>query len=284
MPKKATFIVIGIGSIFFFLSFFMTRFAINRFANAQTASQSAQLLLASATNEVAVGDLFTVGIGLDSQTDTVIGVDTLLHFNSDLVDVVGVALGSSELQTLVPGDNNQVDLTRAVHIDAVNPANSTLEIGLVAFDLVSQATTSGVLGTFDPLTNPLATIAFRAKQQSGVADFSYAFTALGDPHDSNVVALFDTPEDILLTPTDTVGIAIVAPTPTPAPIGCIQIDYNTSGEIDVQDIMQIASRWGLSTGDPNYDPIYDLDNNGNIDVVDIQLVAARFGEPCVIGG
>lgn len=283
MPKKATFIVIGIGSIFFFLSFFMTRFAINRFANAQVSSQSAQLLLASATNEVAVGDLFTLGIGLDSQTDTVIGIDTLLRFNSDLVEVIGVATGSSQLKTLVPGDNNQIDLTRAVHIDTANPTNSTLEIGLVAFDLDTQSTTSGILGTFDPLVNPLATVAFRAKQ-SGVVDFAYVFTALGDPHDSNVVALFEAPEDILLEPVSAVQVAIVAPSPSPTPIGCIQIDYNTSGEIDVQDIMQIASRWDAVTGDPTFDPIYDLDQNGSIDIRDIQLVAARFGEPCVIGG
>jgi hypothetical protein len=54
-------------------------------------------------------------------------------------------------------------------------------------------------------------------------------------------------------------------------------DLNNDCDIDIVDIMLVASRWNTSVGDPDYDPAYDLDGDGDIDIVDIMKVAAAWG-------
>jgi len=54
-------------------------------------------------------------------------------------------------------------------------------------------------------------------------------------------------------------------------------DLDGDNDVDIVDIMLVASRWGSSQGDVNYDVRYDLDGDGDIDVVDIMLVAAHWG-------
>ncbi|MBM4431284.1 MAG: hypothetical protein FJ026_13210 [Chloroflexi bacterium] len=57
-------------------------------------------------------------------------------------------------------------------------------------------------------------------------------------------------------------------------------DLDGDCDVDVADIMAVASRWATALGHPNYDPRYDLDSDGDIDVVDIMLVAAHWGDHC----
>jgi len=57
-------------------------------------------------------------------------------------------------------------------------------------------------------------------------------------------------------------------------------DLDGSGDVDIADIMLVASRWHTAVGDEDYEPLYDLDGNGRIDIVDIMLVAVHWGEDC----
>jgi RHS repeat-associated protein len=57
-------------------------------------------------------------------------------------------------------------------------------------------------------------------------------------------------------------------------------DLDGNGEINVVDIMQVASRWRCRYGDDCYDFVCDLDDDGDIDIVDIMKVAAAWGETC----
>jgi hypothetical protein len=80
--------------------------------------------------------------------------------------------------------------------------------------------------------------------------------------------VFDTNEPIATNAvTNTIGIE-----------GCYDLDFD--GDVDVGDIMLVASRWRCKCGAPCYDPLYDLDRDCDIDVVDIMKVAARWGESC----
>jgi hypothetical protein len=56
------------------------------------------------------------------------------------------------------------------------------------------------------------------------------------------------------------------------------VDFNGNGEVDVGDIMVVASRWRST--DPSEISLYDLDDDGDIDVVDIMIVAAQWGNLC----
>ncbi len=57
-------------------------------------------------------------------------------------------------------------------------------------------------------------------------------------------------------------------------------DLDCDCDVDIADIMLVASRWHSSVGDDNYDPACDLDGSGKIDIVDIMLVAVHWGETC----
>ena len=58
-------------------------------------------------------------------------------------------------------------------------------------------------------------------------------------------------------------------------------DLDCDCDVDIADIMLVASRWHSSAGDDDYDPAYDLDDDGDIDIVDIMLVAVHWGEDCL---
>ena len=55
-------------------------------------------------------------------------------------------------------------------------------------------------------------------------------------------------------------------------------DFSEDGQIDVADIMEVASKWRCKCGDGCYDSRYDLDKDGDIDIVDIMLVVANWGD------
>jgi hypothetical protein len=61
---------------------------------------------------------------------------------------------------------------------------------------------------------------------------------------------------------------------------CIFGDFDCDCDVDIYDIMQVATRWGSEEGDPDYDPTYDVDDDGDIDIVDVAMVAAAWGNTC----
>jgi len=62
--------------------------------------------------------------------------------------------------------------------------------------------------------------------------------------------------------------------------GTIPGDLDGDCDVDVMDIMIVASHWNAVEGEENYDPGCDMDNDGDIDVVDIMLVASHWGDTC----
>ena len=57
-------------------------------------------------------------------------------------------------------------------------------------------------------------------------------------------------------------------------------DLDGDCDVDVNDIMEVASRWRCQRGDDCYHERCDLDHDGDIDVVDIMLVVVHWGETC----
>jgi hypothetical protein len=57
-------------------------------------------------------------------------------------------------------------------------------------------------------------------------------------------------------------------------------DLDGDCDVDVMDIMIVASHWNSSEGDPDYDARYDMDGDGDIDIVDIMRVVIHWGESC----
>jgi hypothetical protein len=57
---------------------------------------------------------------------------------------------------------------------------------------------------------------------------------------------------------------------------CIN-DVDNDGDVDIVDIMTVATRFNCFSGDGCYDARYDLDGDGDIDIVDVMRVAVQFG-------
>ncbi|MFQ5858938.1 MAG: nitroreductase family protein [Anaerolineae bacterium] len=57
-------------------------------------------------------------------------------------------------------------------------------------------------------------------------------------------------------------------------------DFNRDCNVDVEDIMEVASRWHTTDADPDWDALYDLDGDGIITIVDIMIVAVNWGATC----
>ena len=53
-------------------------------------------------------------------------------------------------------------------------------------------------------------------------------------------------------------------------------DFDTDGDVDIAEIMQIARRFGATPGDGLYEAQYDLDGDEDIDVDDVMLAASEW--------
>jgi len=61
---------------------------------------------------------------------------------------------------------------------------------------------------------------------------------------------------------------------------CVTIPGDVDGDrdVDIYDIVLMASIYGVSKPDPRYDPNCDIDNDGDIDIYDIVIAAGNYGE------
>jgi len=57
----------------------------------------------------------------------------------------------------------------------------------------------------------------------------------------------------------------------------IMYDLDEDGDVDVTDIMMVASKWGAKKGDPEYSLTLDLNDDEAISIKDIMMVAAQWG-------
>jgi|SRR3989344_1495387 len=299
---KRALITLSTGLIVCFLLLFtLSKF----FAEAQTGT--ARFLLNASSTQVIPQETFTVAVGLDTAAQDVVGVDAVLRFNSDILEVVDVSLGTAGFTTLVPGTNNLIDLTKAVTKNLQDARQSQLEFGLLSFDQSTELLTAPLNGIFDPVSNPIATVTFKAlalgnsaieimRNQDGTTDANIVIINGGQP------------EDILGSTSDSVSIDVVtlaSPTPTPSPTAsptpdptpsstplssaspspsaspCVlAYDFNHDDLVDIRDVMQVTSRWNSKVGNPKYNSLYDTDSDGDIDIVDIQRVVSTWGQRC----
>lgn len=57
-------------------------------------------------------------------------------------------------------------------------------------------------------------------------------------------------------------------------------DYDCNCDVDILDVMQVASRWGSHAGDPRYAVPYDLNQDNRIDSMDIEIMGWWWRRSC----
>ncbi|MSP14532.1 MAG: SpoIID/LytB domain-containing protein [Chloroflexi bacterium] len=57
-------------------------------------------------------------------------------------------------------------------------------------------------------------------------------------------------------------------------------DFDGNCAVDLLDMVRLANAWGLSAGDPLWDPALDLKPDGHIDLFDVMEVTTRWGSYC----
>ncbi len=68
----------------------------------------------------------------------------------------------------------------------------------------------------------------------------------------------------------------------PLTVSCYRFDVapaECDGLVDLLDIQAVAGAWPLASGQPGYEPRFDVDNSGTIDILDIGLVTAAWNWP-----
>ena len=59
-------------------------------------------------------------------------------------------------------------------------------------------------------------------------------------------------------------------------------DVDADCDVDLTDMMLVAQAWDTVSGGPGFLPAYDLDSSGAIDVLDVMNVAIHWGDVCVV--
>ena len=54
-------------------------------------------------------------------------------------------------------------------------------------------------------------------------------------------------------------------------------DMDGDGDVDIFDIVIIASAYGTSIGNPAYNPNADIDGDGDVDIFDVVIAAGNYG-------
>ena len=298
-------ILIGL-TVVTFLTLSLTR--ISQELRSRAAADTAVLSFSPGTVNVNPNQTFNVATILNTNGQAIVGADIIVQFDQTKLTLETVTLPSplpATFQTYAP-------VTTSGGFDATKVVTDANASGLAQFGLISfNWGTEQLTPPFNGVISPMATLTFRAKVgTSGSTTISYKYDGATATTDSNVVIApaGGNPEDILSNVLSPVAVTIggtASPTPLPSPSASPAIspspsaspsstpssspgsctvrqcaDYNASGTVDVQDIIRVANRWGLSTGQPNFDVLYDLNCDGTINILDIQREANHWGGVC----
>ena len=61
----------------------------------------------------------------------------------------------------------------------------------------------------------------------------------------------------------------------------LQYDWDTDGEVTVNDVLMMVPSWGATPVSPNWVAAYDVDGDKVITVIDLMKVVSRIGDACV---
>ena len=222
-------------------------------------AQSTMILIQPSSSDVDVDDTVTVDIKIEDVTD-LYGVDVRLSFDPTLLEVQdadgnpanGVQIQAGSFPTPNFVVKNEADNSAGTIWYAVSQMNPT-----------EPVSGSGVA----------ASVTFKGLAD-GVSSVAFTYQKIVERDGEQISA---TTQDGQIT---VIGGAW--------PSGLFG-DVDGDCDVDIVDIMRVASRWQTSCANPdpdndpdtpNYDALCDVNDDCIIDIVDIMQVAARWGDTC----
>jgi hypothetical protein len=257
----------------------------------------------------------------NSGTNNIVGADILVCFDRNKLNLQGLTQNTTTgnpYKTYAPVtsagafDTAKV-ITNANTVNTVCGSGTTAGTGVVEFGIVSFDWTGNALTTPTTSLTNVSTLSFQVKTgTSGTAVISFVNNGITSTTDSNIVIIPSgggDPEDILAAPgytnsTATVTITGTAATPSPTPRStpgasvtprptptatpgtctvrnCQDYGGLITGKIDIQDIAPMVGRFNITSTDPNYSTIYDLNCDNKINVLgDIAAQAGHWNLAC----
>jgi hypothetical protein len=196
-------------------------------------------------SDAQVGDIVELQVLLDADGVTFDTVGFLINFDQTLLQVVDAA--GDPASQIQPGN-----------LPGFNAVNTATEETIEFVQGILPPGQTG--GTFT-----VATIRSKVIAELPEGGTQVAFVGVGSGWTGVLEA----------------GFEHLCEAPQPATITTTPCyDFQPPPEVDIGDVMLVASRWDSQVGDELYDPTYDLDHDGDIDIVDIMRVAAHWGETC----
>lgn len=210
---------------------------------------------------------FNVNVNLDTQGNSIGGVDVIIHFDNTNLTLQTVSnRGNSLLKTVLP-------INQSLEFDSaglVNLANTTgkIQIGYAAYDLDTNTVNAG----FNGLQSPLFTLSFQTKSTAvtNIAPIRFDYIQAGSTIDTNIIKMpiNGVVEEVFQMPSSQVTINGFSPTNTPAP-ACEkrnQGDANCDNIIDLLDFNIWRTEYisGSSTR-------ADFNGSGGVDLLDFNI-------------
>jgi hypothetical protein len=197
------------------------------------------LLLSPPTGSFSINQTFSVEVRVNTNGQSVNGVETTISFSSQRLSVESVTNGTFEVEAQKVIGTNSVTLAYGT----TTPKTGNQLVATINFKALSAGSANLTLSNSSVISN--------------ISNGDVLNTATG--------ATYSIVSQPTATPTP------LPPTPTPTKTPQQKADINSSGSVDIQDLSYLLSHWNTN------DALADINGDGNVTILDLSILLSHYG-------